>query len=245
MSNSKDQGVGFSWFSLRSKELESIINEDHRLGFHPQHRNLDLEEYAKYYFKLINEYVYFDEKSLLIDIGAGGGQFSIFLEKLLSEKSTQYLMIDSEEVLQLGMKPKLAPIYGRFPDNFEKAKDVTELKESVSVFANSVLHYVKNDGLLEEFVSKALALVTPGGALVLSDIPTVNMKYAQAQANNQSRPSKGLNDFEWKDFAKLSEWSTSQNASLFIIPQPRSFPMHPHRCDLLVLKHKATTSWEK
>jgi hypothetical protein len=152
-------------------------------------------------------------------------------------------MVDSEDVLKLGFEPVVTPIFGKFPSNLNQIKNSDHGNKIQFVLANSVIHYVKNDGLLQDFIESVGDLLLDGGIAYLGDVPTLEMKVAQANANKKPLTSKSLNDFTWLNYASMANSLSKISCSLYILPQPRWVPMHSHRSDLLIIKHQPFQKW--
>ncbi len=242
MPESPDQGVGFEWFLKRATEVRAFSDEDYRLGFEGKHRKLDNERYAKLITSKFFEYSPLSPNTTFLDIGAGGGELAIQIEKLCVLASINYVMVDSVEILEKGFAPINPPVYGRFPENLEEINRSPFSKSIKYVLANSVIHYVKNDGLLNSFLTSVCELLMTGGVAIIGDVPISEMKKAQSVANN-SRISASKNDFSWKDFENIAALVSEFGCSLYLQAQPPWLPMHPHRADLVILKHSPLGKW--
>jgi hypothetical protein len=240
---SPDQGVGFEWFLKRATEIRASSDEDYRLGFEGKHRKLDIERYSKLLTSKLFEYSPPTPNTTFLDIGAGGGELAIQIEKLCVLESINYVMVDSKEILEKGFAPINSPIYGRFPENLEEITNSPFSKKINYVLANSVIHYVKNDGLLNSFLVSVCNLLMIGGVAIIGDVPISEMKNAQSVANGNPRIGTSKNDFSWKDFENIAALISTLGCSLYLQPQPHWLPMHPHRADLVILKHSPLGKW--
>ena len=243
MTAKPDEGVGFDWFIGRAHEPKSISDENYRLGFEGRHRELDNDLYSNYIASTVFNYSDPIEQNAMIDIGAGGGVLAQLLESECAKVNLEYVMVDAEDVLKRGFQLRNKPIYGQFPTNLADIQK-SEYGEKIQyILANSVLHYVRNDGLIRPFVISACDLLIQGGVAYLGDVPTHEMKYAQSIANNSPANLESANNFAWKDFADLATLAADYGFSLYVMPQPRWVPMHPHRADLMLIKHKPFARW--
>lgn len=243
MAESQEQD-GVQFFIERSKHPKAKIDENWRLGFELKHRDFDVTQLAKHIFETMNLICPISAGDLAIDIGAGGGQLALELENIYGSVGARYLMIDSEEVLDLGYKPKYKPIFGVFPENLQQVLNrIHEEKSAVMhLIANSILHYVRYDGLMSAFFDATTHILREGGVSFIGDIPCQELKQAQAVAENrifQSSP----NNFTYQEFANYAETLAEKGMSLYSIPQPVSFPMSPHRLDILLYKNRVSKLW--
>ena len=243
MISSPDEGVGFEWFVGRAHESKSNFDENYRLGFEGRHRELNTEQYSNYIISTIFSFSEPVASHALLDIGAGGGELAHRLEARCLDSILEYVMVDAEEVLKHGFTPVNQPIYGQFPNNFEEIRDSKFGDQIQFILANSVLHYVKNDNLLVPFISSICELLIAGGVAYVGDVPTLEMKQAQAIANGDKVKLDSANNFAWAEFIKIVALTTDFACSLYVLPQPRWVPMHPHRSDLLIIKHKPFKRW--
>jgi len=238
MNHNSDNGAGFDWFEDRAKDEKSINDENHRLGFSNWHRNFDLQMYCKSIFSTLFSISVPKVGNIMLDIGAGGGSLAKLFESECLESQLGYVMVDTKNIWNKGFVPLLQPIYGQFPKNARiiEASDYGQKIQYVMV--NSVIHYVKNDGILVDFVIALGNLLQEGGVAFIGDVPTLEMKVAQAKANGTLPSLNTANNFSWNEFAILGRLLAEISCSLYILPQPRFVPMHPHRSDLLVVKHQ-------
>jgi hypothetical protein len=153
-------------------------------------------------------------------------------------------MIDAFEVLNMGFTPQCLPIYGAFPIN----KSHVELRVNLEggnvkhVIANSVLHYVKHDDLLEDFFTSIIGILNLGSAAFIGDIPSSELKLAQSEVEGRTFVDSA-NNFSYLELADVARKAAKLGASIYLIPQPREFPMSPHRLDLLLFKNEKSRLW--
>ena len=243
MTPNPDEGVGFDWFIGRAQDTKSNFDENYRLGFEGRHRELDNESYSAYIAAAVFNYSEPILDNVMIDIGAGGGVLAQLIESECTKVNIQYVMLDAEDILRQGFQPQNKPIYGQFPHNLSEIRSSTYSQRVQYVLANSVIHYVKNDGLINLFVDAVCDLLIQGGVAFLGDVPTLEMKYAQSIANTSPANLDSVNNFSWKDFAEIATMAANHGCSLYVLPQPRWVPMHPHRADLLLIKHQPFVRW--
>ena len=107
----------------------------------------------------------------LLDIGTGCSDLPRMLLELCARRGHEAVLVDSPEMLaHLPDAPHVVKVPGAFPDvalppgRFD------------AILAYSVLHYVHPHRDAGAFVDRALALLAPGGALLLGDIPNVSKR---------------------------------------------------------------------
>jgi hypothetical protein len=235
---------GYRYFIEKSKDLRAVDNENWRLGFESLHRNLDIKKLAENIFSKLNFLSHIDRNDIVLDIGAGGGELAFTLQEIYTNLGAKYIMIDLPEVLKLGKKPLLEPIFGPFPINID-AVNSRILDEGGSVkhiIANSILHYVKFDQLTEGFFHSITEVLSPGGTAFVGDVPCREMKIAQSKAENRPFEDSDKN-FSYVEIAEIASLCAKSGSTIYTIPQPREFPMSPHRLDLIVFKNEESSSW--
>lgn len=235
---------GFNYFIERSKDRRALVDENWRLGFDLKHRETNLSTLAQNIFSHLNSLAVIAEGDIILDIGAGGSQLALELEMIYSKFGAKYIMIDSFEVLNMGFTPQYEPIYGAFPIIKSDVESRVNLEGGnvKHVIANSVLHYVKHDDLVEEFFASIIGILNLGSAAFIGDIPSSELKIAQSQVEDRIFV-ESANNFSYLELADVARQAASLGASIFLIPQPREFPMSPHRLDLLLFRNEKSRIW--
>ncbi len=116
------------------------------------------------------------QSQTVVDIGCGCGVLSHRLVDYCLERGHRLVLVDSTEVLsRVADSPHVRKVAGCFPG--ETAKDLSELQGRVDVvIAYSILHYVITESNPFSFLDRALALLAPGGELLIGDVPNVSMR---------------------------------------------------------------------
>ena len=110
----------------------------------------------------------------VIDIGPGCADLPRLMLEHCHRQRHSLVFVDSAEMLaHIPDDPALTKIAARFPaaeisDRFAGSADV--------VIAYSVLHHVFGHDCIYEFFDASLALIRPGGQLLLGDIPNVSLR---------------------------------------------------------------------
>jgi 2-polyprenyl-3-methyl-5-hydroxy-6-metoxy-1,4-benzoquinol methylase len=187
--------------------------------------------------------------SAVVDIGCGCGALAQRLIGYCSQMSHSLVIVDSAEVLaQLPDLPNVSKVAGRFPQ--ESGPALAHLSGQADVvIAYSVLHYIVLDTNPFDFLDKALALLAPGGELLVGDVPNLSMRRrffcaAAGQAFHRSftgtdtDPEVVFNTLtpdKIDDSVVISLVMRARNAGFhaFVFPQRRDLPMANRREDLL------------
>lgn len=142
------------------------------------------------------------DRCRFLDIGPGCSGLPRMLLGLCEARGHEAVLIDSPEMLaQLPDAPRVTKLAGRFPDVLA----ANALGAFDAILAYSVLHYVFDEGDVYGFLDAALALLAPGGSLLLGDIPNVSKRarFMQSAAGRQfhvdftgrqERPPSALTD---------------------------------------------------
>jgi len=185
----------------------------------------------------------------VVEIGPGCGALPTALIELCESRDHAVTMIDAPEMLDLLPRSRAVRLLpGRFPQDCTRA--LAELAGSVhAVIAYSVVQYVFAEGDLWRFLDCALALLAPGGALLVGDVPNSSMRnrflasdagqrhHRQYSGRDEApplrfgRPTPG----EIDDGVILGMLMRARNAGFhsFVLPQDPALPMANRREDLL------------
>lgn len=189
----------------------------------------------------------------LLDIGCGPGNILIPLSKYC-KNSTGIDNTGSISRLSMADRDKrIQTIVGNF----------LELKLPKASFSKiiiySVIQYLENDDQVFEFINAALNLLSPGGRLLVGDLPNADKKM---RFTNSSFGKKISN--EWAKSISIIPQSPSVNAledkkmvsindslilslikhghklgyETYLLPQPSTLPFGNTREDLLFISHK-------
>src|SRR5262249_40870988 len=138
---------------------------------------------------------------------------------------------------------------GRFPD--EAAAVFAEYAQRVDVLISySVLHYVFPEHSLFDFIDRALALLAPGGACLLGDVPNVSKRKrffssaAGLRCHHESTCRKEWRDVRFScpgpgkigDAGVLGALARCRAAGFdaYVGPQAPELPMANRREDILI-----------
>jgi cyclopropane fatty-acyl-phospholipid synthase-like methyltransferase len=186
---------------------------------------------------------------VVIDIGSGCGLLARRLVELCHERGHELVLVDSPEMLgQLPDDANVHKVRGRFPDVAPLLDDYAGRADAVIVY--SVLHYVFVEGSVWEFVDAALSLLSPGGALLIGDVPNISKRkrffasergaaFHRAFMGTDGGPETQFNSF---DRGKIDDdvllgliaRARAQGFDAYLLPQPDDLPLANRREDVLI-----------
>jgi cyclopropane fatty-acyl-phospholipid synthase-like methyltransferase len=181
-----------------------------------------------------------DRERIVVDIGPGCGAMPDALAAHCAHQGHRLWLIDSPEMLaHTPDAPHLTKVPGKFPDVFEEMRPVAGRADAV--LAYSMLHYVFGHDNVWEFLDRALALVAPGGRLLLGDVPSWSKRKRLLAARQASETAAidplvgaiwpgGLTDAVL--FGLMARGSEA-GFDAYLLPQPPTLPMPQRRVDLL------------
>lgn len=175
----------------------------------------------------------------IVDIGPGCTELPQALIAEFGRQGHQLWLIDSAEMLgHLPDAPSISKIPGQFPAVFPELRDLVGQVQAVLVY--SVLHYVFEHDNIWAFLDRCLALLAPGGQLLLGDVPSWSKRKRMLAAEGQSFPAVEIRDGEtWPGgltdgvIFGLMARATEAGFDAYLLPQPRALPFARRRVDLL------------
>lgn len=185
----------------------------------------------------------------VLEIGPGCSRLVLMLVDLCRRNGHSLILVDSDEMLsQLPDMPGLRKIAGYYPrcpgfaEEFHGKVDV--------ILTYSVLHYVFAESNAWDFLDQALALLSPGGEMLIGDIPNVSkrkrffsspagIKFHQEFTQTDEVPAVTFNRIESRRiddavvFALLMR-ARQQGFDAYVVPQRDDLPMANRREDILI-----------
>lgn len=188
---------------------------------------------------------------VILDIGPGCSDLPIMLIEQCKENSHQLLLVDSEEMLSLlPTVPFIKKYSGMYPSAIH---DFDQLKGKVDVILlYSVLHYIFVEGNIYSFLDKSLSLLSPGGQMLIGDIPNsskrkrffsseTGVRFHQEFTQTKELPKMEflkIEDGQIDDavIMGLVNRARSQGFDTYVLPQHPELPMANRREDILIAR---------
>ena len=188
---------------------------------------------------------------VVLDIGPGCSNLAHYLIEHSDAKGHQLIMVDSEEMLQLLPESpavrKVAAYYPNCPALLE------ELISSVDVIiCYSVFHYIFEESNIWDFLDRSLALLAPGGRLLIGDIPNVSkrkrffasetgVRHHKAFMQTDEVPVVAFNRIECDNIDDSVVMALIMRARLagfdaYVLTQADDLPMANRREDVLIIR---------
>jgi SAM-dependent methyltransferase len=184
----------------------------------------------------------------VVDIGCGANPLTDAMIIRCGERGHRLTLVDSPEVLEHHRSvPDVRLRAGRFPGTPMLLADLAGTCDAV--IAYSVLQFAFVDGSIHSFVDAALALLAPGGRLLLADLPNASMRrrFLQSAAGRSfhrvytgrddeppvSWPELPLGELDDGVLLGLVARARDSGFHAWIVPQSDGLPMANRREDLL------------
>lgn len=186
-------------------------------------------------------------QATVVDIGAGAGDLAVLVRELAETAGHRLVFVDSDEVLaHHADDPRLLRVAGPFPDCAARLGLVGEVD---ALLVYSVIQYVPADELIG-FLDAALALLAPGGRLLIGDVPNASMRerflrseagrsYHRAYVGRDEdpdvdaiRPQPG--DITDDTVAGVIAHARGAGFHAWVVPQASDLPMSNRREDVLI-----------
>jgi hypothetical protein len=185
----------------------------------------------------------------ILDIGPGCSGLPRMIMQHCEAREHELILVDSAEMLsQLPDGPHVNKVEARFPDCAALMKDFAGRVEAV--IAYSVFHYIFREGNTWRFLDSALALLSPGGRMLIGDIPNTSkrkrflsteagVRFHKQFMRTDMAPQLEFNRLEpgeIDDSVVLSIIlrARAQGFDAYVLPQPPSLPMANRREDILL-----------
>lgn len=179
-----------------------------------------------------------ERRRIIVDIGPGCGELPARMMAQSRQQQHRLWLIDSPEMLaHIPSASGIIKVAGKFPDNFGDLGAVHGKADAV--LAYSMLHYVFEHDNVWEFLDRALALLAPGGRLLLGDVPNWSKRKRHFAAGNPTGGVETRSDEIWPGgltdavLSGLLARATEAGFDAYLTPQPASLPWARRRVDLL------------
>ena len=187
----------------------------------------------------------------VLDIGPGCSDLPRLLMERCAAMGNHLALVDSAEMLAL--LPDAAgveKVSARFPDCTEFCAANAGSFDAVLVY--SVFQYVFMEANAWKFVDRAMALLAPGGRLLLGDIPNVSKRkrFLASEAGTRfHRTYMGTEDAPVVEFNRMEPdaiddavvmgillRARAQGFDAYVLPQAPTLPMANRREDVLICR---------
>lgn len=189
------------------------------------------------------------EPATVVDIGCGATPLTLAIGKLCHDHGHELLLIDGPDVLaQLPAAPGVTKLAGRFP-----ALPLVEAEWNArcdAIIAYSVMQFVFVEASIFAFLDAALAMLRPGGRILLGDLPNHSMRrrFLAGEAgrafHHQYMQTDDEPDVSWPvlptseldDASVMALLSRARAAGFhaWLMPQAAGLPMANRREDLVI-----------
>jgi hypothetical protein len=238
---------GLTFDAFRALARDGGLSDHERVGFPDAYREgLEDAIFADIRGKLP---ALEERERLVVDIGPGCAGLPRALRGLCEARGHRLVFVDSAEMLEHHPDgPGLRKVAARFPDCAELLAELAGRADVV--LAYSVLQYAFADASPFAFVDAALALLAPGGRLLLGDLPNASARrrfLASAAGAEHHRRYTGrdedpavafnrLEPGEMDDAVVLGLAARARAAGFhaWVVPQAPGLPMANRREDILI-----------
>jgi hypothetical protein len=190
-------------------------------------------------------------KSVVLDVGPGCSEVPALIIRHAIEMEQELHLVDSAEMLsQLQGGPGVYKTAAFFPDCPELLDQLEQRTDAIVVY--SVLHYIFVDSNLWRFLDTTMALLAPGGALLLGDIPNVSMRqrfFESAHGKRFHREFTGRDEDPPKPPSRLDPDQIDDSVifailnraraagfQAFVVPQGPELPLANRREDIIIIR---------
>lgn len=189
--------------------------------------------------------------AIVLDVGPGCSDLPKMLIRHAGERQQALHLVDCAEMLdQLDDAAWVRKTAAFFPDCPRLLEALAGRADAIIVY--SVLHYVFVDTNLWRFLDATLALLAPGGSLLLGDIPNVSMRKRFFSSDTGQRfhreftgqdadPEIQYNRLEPGHIDDSVIFAILQRARCagfhaFVMPQPAHLPLANRREDIVITR---------
>ncbi len=189
----------------------------------------------------------------LLDIGSGPGNILLPLLKMVGSAAA----IDSEPMLRrLRSRLDKHDKVECYPGNFLTMELPQKSFDKILIY--SVIHYLESQDSVLEFIDRALSLVSPGGRLLVGDLPNVDKKrrFLQSHKGQEimkiwSRKTRNISlkaqsflstykdsvDIDDDFIIKILRFGRERGFESYLLSQPEGLPFCYTREDILFISH--------
>ncbi|WP_322030601.1 class I SAM-dependent methyltransferase [Paraburkholderia sp. J76] len=190
-------------------------------------------------------------KRIVLDIGPGCGDLARAFIAHCERQDHELVLIDSGEMLShLPDSPGARKVSAYYPQCPEILAEYAGRVDAIVVY--SVFQYVFAEGNVWDFVDRSLALLAPGGGLLIGDVPNISkrkrffasetgVRFHQAYTGTNEIPAAAFNTPETgqiDDAVVMSILNRARAAGFdaYVMPQAPDLPMANRREDILIIR---------
>lgn len=187
----------------------------------------------------------------VLDIGAGCSDLPRMLIDTCAAQGHRLALMDSAEMLsQLPEAAGVEKVAARFPDCAQFLATHAGRVDCILVY--SVLHYVFAEANVWDFLDRALALLAPGGELLVGDVPNVSKRkrfFTSAAGIAFHKRFMHTDETPLVEYNRVEAGSIddavvqgllmrgrAQGFDAYVLPQSPGLPMANRREDLLFVR---------
>jgi len=247
MSNKYDQFKDLTFDDFRRRASDPVLSPHEKVGFPDEYR--EGREEAIFNDVLGKLPALSERQRAVVEIGPGCSRLPLMLIALCERQEHRLVLVDSLEMLaQLPDAPHVTKVAGRYPQCHTALE--TYAGQVDALLSYSVIQYVFAEDNLWAFLDRSLALLAPGGSMLLGDIPNASMRKRffasesgirmHQQFTGQSQPPEvrfnALEPNQMDDSVVMALLlrARAQGFHAFVVPQAPQLAMATRREDILI-----------
>jgi hypothetical protein len=247
MSNEYDQFKDLTFDDFRRRASDPVLSPYEKVGFPDEYR--EGREEAIFNDVLGKLPALSERQRAVVEIGPGCSRLPLMLIALCERQEHRLVLVDSLEMLaQLPDAPHVTKVAGRYPQCHTAL--VAYAGQVDALLSYSVIQYVFAEDNLWAFLDRSLALLAPGGSMLLGDIPNASMRKRffasesgirmHQQFTGQSQPPEvrfnALEPNQTDDSVVMALLlrARAQGFHAFVVPQAPQLAMATRREDILI-----------
>ena len=241
--------ANLSYSDFRRLAQDNSLSRYEKIGFPDSYR------------KGKEEYIFMDIKNkipilsatqkVVLEIGPGCSDLAFYLIKYCIDHHHELFLIDSKEMLSHLPDHervfKYVGYYPNCPDLLDRLKGTVDI-----IICYSVFHYIFKESNTWDFIDKTLLLLSPGGHLLIGDIPNISKRkrfFASETGVQFHKKFMQTNEPPEVYFNKIEEGAIDDAVIMalimrariagfdaYILPQPPQLPMANRREDILIIR---------
>lgn len=190
----------------------------------------------------------------VLDIGPGCTNLPNYIIKFCKKNKHHLFLLDCQEMLNhFQDEPFITKISGSFPNSISDPFFLKKVAGKIDIIiCYSVFHYIFNSIPCHHFIDQSLSLLSPGGQMLIGDIPNVSLRkrffkseagiaYHRKFMNTDKDPDIIFNTIEFNKIDDsvifyIIDRARAQGYNAFIVPQGQNLPMANRREDILIFR---------